>query len=104
MKKRGSKGKLSMQRVEKLVNDLIAYTKQLCPEAEVVEVKIPGHEELDAMVDIVVPDERYEEVHDAVLHREQEIFMNEGYDIAIHILSRSDYEWLMAKMKSLSAG
>ncbi|MEZ8221124.1 hypothetical protein GG496_001294 [Candidatus Fervidibacteria bacterium JGI MDM2 JNZ-1-D12] len=103
MRKRHPNARFSKRRLKQLINELIAYAKELCPEAEILEVKIPGYEELDAMVEIVVPDEKYEQVHDAVLHREYEIFMTEGYDIGVHVLSRSDYDWIMAKMKSLGA-
>jgi hypothetical protein len=40
-------------------------------------------------------------VHDAISRREFEIFMNEGYDIAVRVLSRSDYESLKAKVERL---
>mgnify|MGYP001774237160 CR=1 FL=1 len=86
--------------MKQLIDELIGLAKSLCPETEVVEVKIPGYEELDAMVEIVVPDEKEDEVHDAVLHREHEIFMDEGYDIGVHIVSRSDYERLKAKREA----
>ncbi|MFN3420155.1 MAG: hypothetical protein ACK40X_00335 [Armatimonadota bacterium] len=101
MRKRHPNARFSKRRLKQLINELIDYAKELCPEAEVVGIKIPGHEELDAVVNIVVPDEKYEEVDDAIAHREHEIFMTEGYDIGVRVLSRSDYEWLAAKMKSL---
>ncbi|MCS7193277.1 MAG: hypothetical protein NZ937_09905 [Armatimonadetes bacterium] len=101
MRKHSPKAKFSKRRLKQLVNDLIAYAKELCPEAEVLGVKIPGYEELDAIAEIVVPDEKYEEVDEAIAHREFEIFMTEGYDIGIRVLSRSDYEGIMAKMKSM---
>ncbi|MFA0765593.1 MAG: hypothetical protein BDTLLHRC_000546 [Candidatus Fervidibacter sp.] len=101
MRKHLSKGRFSKRRLKQLVNELIAYAKELCPEAEVIAVKVPGYEELDAMVEIVVPDEKDDEVHDAISRREFEIFMNEGYDIAVRVLSRSDYESLKAKVERL---
>lgn len=102
MRKRHPNARFSKRRLKQLINELIARAKELPPEAEVLEIKIPGYEELDAMVDIIVPDEKYEKVHESILHREYEIFMDEGYDIAVRVLSRSDYEWITAKMKSLS--
>jgi len=101
MMKRHPKVRFSKRRLRQLIDELVGVAKSLCPEAEVVEVKIPGYEELDAMVEIVVPDEKEEEVHEAILHREYEIFMNEGYDIGVHVISRSDYEHLKAKVRNL---
>jgi len=85
-----------------LVNELISYAKELCPEAEVIAVQVPGLRGRGcANGEIVVPDEKDDEVHDAISRREFEIFMNEGYDIAVRVLSRSDYESLKAKVERL---
>lgn len=67
-----------------------------------VGIKIPDHEELDAMVNIVVPSDKYEEVDNAIVRREHEIFITESYDIGVRVFSHSDYERLAAKMKSLN--
>jgi len=104
MRKRHPKARFSKRRLKQLVEELVSLAKKLCPEAEVVEVKILGYEELDAMVDIVVPDSAEEKVYEAASHWAYEVFMSEGYDIGVSVLSCSDYERLMAKMKSLSAG
>jgi len=37
----------------------------------------------------MVPDEKEEEVHDALIQRAHEIFMEEGYDIGVHVTERS---------------
>jgi len=101
MRKSNPKARFSRRRLERLVGELISYAKDLCPEAEVIKVQVPGYEEEDARIEIVVPDEKDDEVHDAISRREFEIFMNEGYDIAVRVLSRSDYESLKAKVEKL---
>lgn len=53
------------------------------------------------MVEIVVPDSDEEAVHETLSHRAYEIFMDEGYDIGVSVLSRSDYESLKAKVERL---
>jgi len=101
MMKRNPKARFSKQRLRKLVDELIALAKSLCPEAEVTEVKVPGYEELDAMVEIVVPDSDEEAVYELLSHQAYEIFMDEGYDIGVSVISRSDYESLKAKVERL---
>jgi len=101
MMKRSQKARFSKQRLRKLVDELIGLAKSLCPEAEVTEVKVPGYEELDAMVEIVVPDSDEEAVHETLSRWAYEIFMDEGYDIGVSVLSRSDYESLKAKAERL---
>ncbi len=101
MMKRNPKARFSKQRLRKLVDELIGLAKSLCPEAEVTEIKVPGYEELDAMVEIVVPDSDEEAVHETLSHRAYEIFMDEGYDIGVSVLSRSEYESLKAKVERL---
>lgn len=101
MRKVHPRVRFSKRKLERLIGELISYAKELCPEAEVLKVQVPGYEEEDARIEIVVPDEKDDEIHDALLHREHEIFMNEGYDIAVRVLSRSDYEHLKAKVRNL---
>jgi hypothetical protein len=93
MRKNDPKARFSRRRLERLIGELISYAKDLCPEAEIIKVQVPGYEEEDARIEIVVPD--------AISRREFEIFMNEGYDIAVRVLSRSDYESLKAKVERL---
>jgi len=89
--------RFSKRRQERLIGDLTSLAKDICPQAEIVEVLIPGYEELDAWIDIVVPDEKEEEVSDALSLRRDEIFMNEGYSIGLGITERSHYEAVRAK-------
>lgn len=100
MMKRNSKARFSKRRLRQLINELVGLAKDLCPEAKVVELRVPGYEELDAMLEIVVPDSDEENVHNSVSRRAYEIFMSEGYDIGVSVLSRSDYERIKAKVKS----
>ena len=76
MRKRSVKAQFSRRRLERLIGELWSLAKDLCPEA-VVEVE-PGVDELDAWIEVMVPDEQEEELHDALIRRAQEIFMEEG--------------------------
>ena len=44
---------------------------------------------IDAWIEVSVPDEQEEAVHDALIQRAHEIFMEEGYDIGVHVTERS---------------
>ncbi|MDT7973298.1 MAG: hypothetical protein RRB24_10770, partial [Armatimonadota bacterium] len=66
MRKNDPKARFSRRRLERLIGELISYAKDLCPEAEIIKVQVPGYEEEDARIEIVVPDEKDDEVHDAI--------------------------------------
>ncbi len=83
MSRRNGKARFSRRRLERLIGELCSLAKDLCPEA-VVEIE-PGVEELDAWIEVMVPDEKEEEVHDALIQRAHEVFMEEGYDIGVHV-------------------
>jgi hypothetical protein len=86
------------RRLKQRVRELTALAKELAPDAEVTEVLIPGYEELDAWIDIVVPDDKEEMVYEALSQRRYEIFTDEGYDIGLGITERSQYEAVQAKL------
>ena len=46
----------SRRRLKRFVAETVSLAKDLCPEAE-IRVKIPGYEELDAFIGVIVPDE-----------------------------------------------
>ena len=98
MNRRDMKGRFSKHRLERLIGKLSALTKELCPEAA-IEVE-PRIGELDAWIEVIVPDEDEEEVHDALLERTHEIFMDEGYDIGVHVTERSEHEKFLAKQQT----
>ena len=95
MSKRDVKARFSRRRLDRLIGGLCSLAKDLCPEAE-IEVE-PGIDELDAWIEVIVPDEKEEEVHDALIQRVHDIFMDEGYDIGVHVTERSDHDKFLAK-------
>lgn len=54
-------------------------------------------EDLDAWIGIVVPDEKEEIVSETLSQRRYEIFTEEGYDIGLGIIERSQYEAVHSK-------
>ncbi len=78
----------SKRRLERFVWELASLAKDLCPEAE-IKVRIPGYEELDAWIEVIVPDEMVEEVSDRLYARASQIFDEENYWIGIHVVERS---------------
>lgn len=97
MSKRDAKARFSKRRLERLTGELCSLVKDRCPEAE-IEVQ-PGLEELDAWIEVIVPDDKEEEVHGALIERAHEIFMDEGYDIGVHVTERSEHEKFLAKQR-----
>jgi hypothetical protein len=88
MKRMTPAKRYSWRRLERFVAEVVSLAKDLCPEAE-IRVKIPGYEELDAWVEVVVPDEMVEEVSDRLHERTSQIFDEENYWIGVHIVERS---------------
>lgn len=76
------------RRLEQHVLELCSLIKDICPNAE-IEIQVPGIAELDARLRVVVDDDKWDEVFDAVTKRTSEIYMEEGYDIGKSILERS---------------
>ena len=85
------------RRVKRLTGEFTSLAKNLAPDAEILDIMIPGYEELDAWIDIVVPDEREEEISDA-LSQLRETFFDKGVHIGLGITERSHYEAVQAKL------
>lgn len=94
-----SKARFSKRRLERLIGELTSLAKDLAPDAEILAVRIPGYEELDAWIRIVVPDEKEELVSETLSQRSHEIFMEQGYDIGLGITERSHHEAVHERMK-----
>jgi hypothetical protein len=88
--------RFSRRRLERLVNELCSLAKDLCPEAE-VEVHIPGYEETDAKIRIIVPDDKWDVVDEALSRRAYEIDVEEGYDIGVSVVEHSHIERIQSK-------
>lgn len=64
--------------LEKRVGELVALIKQLCPEAEVTVLTDFRYEDEDAVIKVVLPPDKYDEVEAAVTRKETEILWNDG--------------------------
>lgn len=91
-------GRFSKRRLQHHINALTSLAMELTPGAEMTEILIPGYGELDAWIDIVVPDEKEEIVSETLSQRRYEIFTDEGYDIGIAIFERSQYEAVQSRL------
>lgn len=92
-------GRHSRRRLQQHINELASLTKNLAPDAEIVNILIPGYEELDAWIDIVVPDAKEEKVSEALSRRRYEIFSEDDLFIGLGITERSQYEARRAEEK-----
>ena len=93
-------GRHSKRRLQQHINELTSLAKNLAPDSEIIDVLIPGDEGLDAWIDIVVPDEKEEEVSEALSQRRYEIFSEDDYSIGLGITERSQYEAVQAKQNA----
>ena len=73
-------GRFSKRRLQQYISELTSIAKNLAPDIEITEVLIPGYEDLDAWIDIVVPDDKEEIVSETLSQRRYEIFTEDGYD------------------------
>lgn len=78
-----------MNRVEKFIAELVSLAKDLSPEAE-IKISTASIEGEDARMKVVVPSEKFDEVDKALIHRSYEIFLDEGYQILVHVLDREE--------------
>ncbi|MBM3236675.1 hypothetical protein FJZ31_10320 [Candidatus Poribacteria bacterium] len=76
-------------RVEKFIAELVSLAKDISPEAE-IEISSVSIEGEDATIQVVTPDGKADEVHEALLHRRYDIFMDEGYDIIVMVYDREE--------------
>ncbi len=90
-------GRFSKRRLQQHISELTSLARNLAPDAEITEVLIPGYEDLDGWIDIVVPDDKEEIVSETLSQRRYEIFTEEGYDIGLGITERSQYEAMQSK-------
>ena len=90
---------LATRRRKRLTGEFTSFAKNIAPDAEIANVMIPGYEELDAWLDIVVPDEREEEISDALSELRDKFFDDKGFHIGLGITERSHHEAVHEKMK-----
>jgi hypothetical protein len=89
---------LAERRRKRLTGEFIALAKNIAPDAEIANVMIPGYEELDAWIDIVVPDEKEEEVSEALSQLRDKVLEHDGLYIGLGITERSQYEAVQSKL------
>jgi hypothetical protein len=86
------------RRLKRRIDEFTSLAKNIAPEAEVIDVLIPGYEDLDAWIDIVVPDEKEEEVSEALSQLRDKVLMNDGLYIGLGVTERSQHEAVQAKL------
>jgi len=90
---------LATRRRKRLTGEFTSFVKNIAPDAEIVNIMIPGYEELDAWLDIVVPDAREEEISDALSNLRDKFFDDKKFHIGLGITERAQYETTRAKLK-----
>ena len=91
-------GWFAKRHVKKLTGEFTSLAKNVAPNAEIIDIMIPGYEELDAWIDIVVPDEKEEEVSNALSQLREKIFSDKGVHIGLGIFERSHYDAVQSKL------
>lgn len=76
-------------RVEKFIAELVSLAKDISPEAE-IEISRASIEGEDAIIQVLVPPDKADEVNEALSHRSYDIFMDEGYDIIVMVYDREE--------------
>ena len=77
--------RLLHQRLEELAK----VAKRICPEAE-ISFDLNRVEEIDAWLQVIVPDGKEEEVHDALRPLSEDIRQRDNLWIGLRILERSE--------------
>ncbi|MEZ8216825.1 hypothetical protein B0813_000362 [Candidatus Fervidibacteria bacterium JGI MDM2 SSWTFF-3-K9] len=77
--------RLLHQRLEELAK----VAKRICPEAE-ISFDLNRVEEIDAWLQVIVPDGKEEEVHDALRPLSEDIHQRDNLWIGLRILERSE--------------
>lgn len=76
------------RRLERDILELISLAKDLCPDAE-IKVKVPGYEEFDAWLTIIMPDECFDKAEAALTRKCNELEDRDHYLIGLNIVERS---------------
>ncbi len=88
------KRKTARQRalLQQRLEELTALIKSLCPEAEVTLLPDFRYEDEDAVIKVIVPSEKYDEVEAAVTSRETEILWDDGLFIVTQFYEKQIVE------------
>jgi len=89
MKRRSHRKKALLK---KRIDELVAFVKELCPEAEVTVLTDFRYEDEDAVIRVILPPERYDEVEAAVTRKETEILWNDGLFILTQFYEKKPAE------------
>ncbi len=74
------------------INELVSLVKNLCPEAEVTVLTGLRYEDEDAVIKVVLPPEKYDEVEEVVTRRETEILWEDGLFILTQFYEKKPSE------------
>jgi hypothetical protein len=75
--------------VRQRLEELAKAAKRICPEAE-ISFDLNRVEEIDAWLQVIVPDGKEEEVHDALRPLSEAIYERDNLWIGLRILERSE--------------
>lgn len=79
MNRKDQKMRLWHRMLKRHINELIDLAKELAPEAE-IKVLDPFEVE-DAVIEVWVQPENFDEVDEVLLHRSTQIWLDDGFDI-----------------------
>ncbi len=83
--------RISKRQLQKYLDELIALAQTATTDVKAT-VEIPGYEGQHARLEIYVPDELEEQLHDLVSQRAHDIFIDTGYDIAALVCEKSEWQ------------
>ncbi len=86
-----TKLRVSKKQLQKHVADLIALAKTITPDVQ-ASYQTPGYEGQHARLEIYVPDELEEQLHELITQRAHDIFIDTGYDIAALVYEKSELQ------------
>jgi hypothetical protein len=78
--------------LKKRIDELVALIRELCPEAEVTVLTDFRYEDEDAVIKVVLPPEKYDEVEAAVTRKETEILWSDGLFILTQFYEKKPAE------------
>lgn len=79
-----------MSRLDKYIAEVSSFVKELCPDAK-IEVSLDTYEKEDADLTVYVPEEKSDEIHEAVVGLTTDILVEEGYHIVVFMRDLEDY-------------
>jgi len=72
------------------INELIEVAKHIEPETEII-IHEPFEDE-DAVVEFLVPPEKFDDVYESVTHKSTQIWWEDGFDIVVWVHEKKPVE------------